>query len=258
MRVSTLIRLVKSASLHRFGKCLVCGRRTLFLVGNAPNALHVRESLVCVFCRSFSRKRHVAIELLRHFGLPLTSLAQNRRALQGFRIYSAVSNDPIYRAIGAGNPNYVASEFFPDVPLGARKNGVLCQSLEALTFTDGSFDVVITEDVLEHVRHPDAAFREIWRVLKPGGAHIFTVPLTLDQPTVERVRFNGDAIEHLLPPEYHGDALRGEILAYRNFGIDLLDRLAHFGFQTRLSLAQYFDTARFGIADSIALVSVKR
>ncbi|PIO47256.1 MAG: methyltransferase type 11 [[Chlorobium] sp. 445] len=258
MQVSTLIRIFKNVALHRFGKCSVCGRRTLFLVGNMLNVSHVRESLICIFCRSASRKRHVAVELLRHFALPLTSLAEHKHALQRFKIYSAVSDDPIYHALGKDHPNYITSEFFPDVAPGERKNGVLCQTLEALTFADASFDVVITEDVLEHVRYPDAAFREIHRVLKPGGAHIFTVPLTLDQPTVERVRFNGETIEHLLPPEYHGDALRGKILAYRNFGIDLFDRLTHFGFQTRLSLAQYQDTVKFGIADSIVLVSIKQ
>jgi SAM-dependent methyltransferase len=257
MQFSTLIRILQSTALHRFGRCSVCGRRSLFLAGNMPHTEHLRESLVCVFCRSSSRKRHVALELLRYLGLPNTSLAQNKTQLRRWHIYSAVFDDPIYRAIGAGNPNYTASEFFSDVLPGAHKNGVLCQTLEALTFADCSFDVVLTEDVLEHVRYPERAFCEIYRVLKPGGAHIFTVPLQLDTPTVERVRFHGDTIEHLLPPEYHSDALRGQILAYRNFGIDLLNTLAHFGFQTELRLARYLDTVTFGVADSIVLVSRK-
>jgi len=257
MQFSTLIRILQSTALHRFGRCSVCGRRSLFLAGNMPHTEHLRESLVCVFCRSSSRKRHVALELLRHLGLPNTSLAQNKHSLQCWQIYSAVFDDPIYHAIGKGNPHYTASEFFPDAAPGTQKDGVLCQTLEALTFADGSFDVVLTEDVLEHVRYPERAFCEIYRVLKPGGAHIFTVPLELDKPTVERVRFHGDTVEHLLPPEYHGDALRGQILAYRNFGIDLLNRLAHLGFQTELRLARYRDTVTFGIADSIVLVSRK-
>jgi hypothetical protein len=37
----------------------------------------------------------------------------------------------------------------------------------------------------------------------------------LDSPTIERaiVEENGN-IKHLLPPEYHGDPIRGEILAF--------------------------------------------
>ena len=40
---------------------------------------------------------------------------------------------------------------------------------------------------MEHIFRPDVAFREAARTLKPGGAHIFTTPLTRkDQPTRRR------------------------------------------------------------------------
>jgi ubiquinone/menaquinone biosynthesis C-methylase UbiE len=38
-----------------------------------------------------------------------------------------------------------------------------------LPFPDESFDIVFSKQVFEHVRHPDAAIRDIERVLKPGG-----------------------------------------------------------------------------------------
>ena len=41
-----------------------------------------------------------------------------------------------------------------------------------LPFNDQSFDVVYSRQVFEHVRHPDAAVNEIFRVLRPGGAFI--------------------------------------------------------------------------------------
>ena len=40
---------------------------------------------------------------------------------------------------------------------------------EALPFADASFDVVTFVDVIEHVRDPRAAVKELSRVLKPGG-----------------------------------------------------------------------------------------
>lgn len=42
--------------------------------------------------------------------------------------------------------------------------------------SDGSFDTLIACDVLEHVSDDTAAFQEIFRVLKPGGFGILTVP----------------------------------------------------------------------------------
>ena len=44
---------------------------------------------------------------------------------------------------------------------------------EALPFADGDFDLVIGHAVLHHIPDLDLAFREILRVLKPGGRFVF-------------------------------------------------------------------------------------
>lgn len=49
-------------------------------------------------------------------------------------------------------------------------------TLDRLPFPDGSFDVVTSLWVLEHLKRPDAAFKEIRRVLKPGGFFAFVTP----------------------------------------------------------------------------------
>ena len=46
----------------------------------------------------------------------------------------------------------------------------------ALPFDDGSFDVVLATDIIEHVDDDDLALAEIARVLKPGGRVLITVP----------------------------------------------------------------------------------
>lgn len=49
---------------------------------------------------------------------------------------------------------------------------------EALPFKDGSFDLVLCLDYLEHIEDDDRAVAEISRVLKPGGELIAVTPHT--------------------------------------------------------------------------------
>lgn len=46
----------------------------------------------------------------------------------------------------------------------------------ATPYGDGQFDAVLVLDVLEHLPDDNAGMREIWRILKPGGLVILTVP----------------------------------------------------------------------------------
>lgn len=56
--------------------------------------------------------------------------------------------------------------------LGTVELGDAC----ALPCDDGSVDLVVATDIVEHVDDDSAALREILRVLKPGGRAILTVP----------------------------------------------------------------------------------
>jgi SAM-dependent methyltransferase len=42
-------------------------------------------------------------------------------------------------------------------------------AVENLPFEDGTFDLVMTQEMLDHVSDPVSALQEMWRVLKPGG-----------------------------------------------------------------------------------------
>jgi ubiquinone/menaquinone biosynthesis C-methylase UbiE len=52
----------------------------------------------------------------------------------------------------------------------------LQRSAHDMLFASNQFDVVIVNEVLEHVPDQDGALREIWRVLKPGGKFLLFCP----------------------------------------------------------------------------------
>jgi SAM-dependent methyltransferase len=95
---------------------------------------------------------------------------------------------------------------FPDRQPGVTVDGTRCENIESLTFEDNSIDLHITQDVMEHVFRPELAFKEIARTLKPGGAHVFTVPLVKQaRPSQRRACKEDGAIKYLEEPKYHGN-----------------------------------------------------
>jgi len=101
--------------------------------------------------------------------------------------------------------NYIGSQYFMNEPFGKTFNDFRNEDLEHQTFDDASFDIVVTQDVFEHIYHPKPAFREISRTLAPGGSHIFTVPLiNHHMPTEVWATQNSDGSPNFLKePEWH-------------------------------------------------------
>ena len=50
---------------------------------------------------------------------------------------------------------------------------------EALPFPDGSFDAVVSNDAMCHIRHRDTVLRDWHRVLRPGGRALFSDALVI-------------------------------------------------------------------------------
>ena len=77
--------------------------------------------------------------------------------------------------VGAGNrPTY--REDVINVEIVPYPTTDVIGASEYLPFADDTFDLVISVAVLEHVRDPFAAARELQRVLKPGGRIFAAVP----------------------------------------------------------------------------------
>jgi ubiquinone/menaquinone biosynthesis C-methylase UbiE len=101
-----------------------------------------------------------------------------------------------------------------------------------MQFADASLDIVVSSDVLEHVRDITRAHREIFRCLRPGGCHIFTVPFDEAAASTRTLvdTTTPDDI-YLDLPQIHGDRLTGGIIAYRINGMEMLDELRALGYQ---------------------------
>ena len=159
-------------------------------------------------------------------------LREEVSGLPGLHVYELSARGPLVNWLRRHAGKVTCSEYLDGVPAGETVGGVQCQDVRRLTYAAGSFDVCTSTEVLEHVSEDTLGFAELHRVLRPGGRLIFSVPLSGREKTIERARLKDGKIEHLLPPEYHGDRIRGQgrVLAYRNYGLDILDRVRAAGF----------------------------
>lgn len=153
---------------------------------------HPRNGLYCLRCLSLPRQRAIMAALDRRFP-----------RWPSLSIHESSPSGPASSAIARRATRYTCSYLLDGVPEGAVRDGKTCQNLEHLTYSDTSFDLLITQDVMEHVMSPAAAFAEIARVLKGAGAHVFTVPYWPDRTTKVRARPGDDGIDYLEEPQYH-------------------------------------------------------
>jgi SAM-dependent methyltransferase len=187
------------------GYCHCCRTKTTFVI-KGP---WLRDQYLCLNCHSIPRQRALSYILDRHI-----------HDWESYTIHeSSPSNDFIKRYCKA----YSSSQYFQDINPGEEKDGIKCENLENLTFADSTFDIFITQDVFEHIFNPDIASKEIMRVLKPGGIHLFTTPKNHTiKKSYPRAKLNQNGtIEHLYEEQYHGNPIGdGRSLVTWDYGND--------------------------------------
>ena len=136
-----------------------------------------------------------------------------------------------------GNLDYTAVDLYTRPHMDVKMN------LAATPLRSNIFDAIICIHVLEHVKDDRSAMHELYRVLKPGGWALISVPVRFDQPTYEDPT--------ITTPDGRRRAF-GETSHYRVYGNDLAERLEAYGFQVQIDYGQDLDAqtmARYGLLD---------
>jgi SAM-dependent methyltransferase len=204
--------------------CPVCGRRDYVahrvlwpqlvdaweLARHEVDYIDRQQGLCCAHCGNNLRSMALADGLLRALGLegPLDVAAASRE-VEGLRLLEV-------------NPAGGLGPWLARFP-GHRLIAYPEHDLMRLAFADGSWDVVVHSDTLEHVPDPTAALRECRRILGPGGRCVFTVPIVWERLSRSRAG---------LSPSWHGNAadVSDDLLVRTEFGADAWATVLRAGF----------------------------
>lgn len=108
---------------------------------------------------------------------------------------------------------------------------------------DDCIDSALCIHTLEHIEHDQRAMSELFRVLKPGGWAVVSVPLKLDRPTHE---------DPTITDPGQREREFGERSHVRFYGLDIQDRLKDAGFTVLVDWAREIPhevRTRFGLRD---------
>ena len=192
------------------GHCPVCESDVEF---RSPHPWY-RDFLVCSSCGAIPRERALALVLSRHH--------PNWRNL--FVHESSPSDRGISRKLKQECGGYIATQFFPEKSPGCVVDNFRNENLEAQTFADAQFDLVVTLDVMEHVNHLDLVVKEVARTLRLGGSYIFSAPTYKGTVQSERraLYLPDGTIKNFAPAEYHGNPVSdaGSLVTF-HYGYDL-------------------------------------
>ncbi len=214
-----IAEIVESIRLH--------GLVSDFLGGFSPDQVSIegenwRETLVVRGCNA--RVRAV-----------LDIIANETRDNLHARILMLEAITPFALEIRGRYPFALGTEYLPTPEAQARHFPIPHCDIQDPKFVESSFDMVVSNDVLEHVSHLNTALRGMAKVLKQGGVMISTFPFAYmsDQSDVRAYISNGKIV-HLKAEEYHGNPVdpSSGSLVFSVPGWDVIDRCKAAGFSS--------------------------
>lgn len=190
------------------------------------NPANIRESVSAAEMNS--RKRGGLFALNLAYG----SLPAPRP--QPVKILGAEGITRVARVLRGAFSHFLGTEYLPTEAERERHFPIPHLDLLQADFPDAAFDMFYSSDVLEHVPDLDRTFREVVRMLRPGGILVSTFPFNPAAPaTQQRALVDADGrLVHHLPPEYHDNPMRPSegSLVFFVPGWDILDIARRSGF----------------------------
>jgi SAM-dependent methyltransferase len=113
------------------------------------------------------------------------------------------------RRLAARFQRFVGSEYAPTEAEQKRIAPVVHQDLANLSFPDDCFDVIISNEVFEHLPDLPKSLAELARVTRAGGTLLATFPfLPFVEISLVKARMQPDGeIEYLMEKEFHGNPM---------------------------------------------------
>jgi SAM-dependent methyltransferase len=173
--------------------------------------IDIQQGLSCAICRNNVRSMVLAKGILNRLGSSQTLQKTAQNTQSGLNILE-INNAGNLSPYLSGFPGHVLISY-PEA------------DMMNLKFSDETWDLIVHSETLEHVTDPVKGLKETHRVLRKGGASIFTVPIVVGRMTRSR---NG------LKDSYHGDPLKrtSDYRVVTEFGADIWTLVIQVGFES--------------------------
>jgi SAM-dependent methyltransferase len=197
--------------------CPVCGYKGVFISVGHPSRWDAR----CLNCGS--RERHRLLHLW------ITEGGGDK--LSGKRILHFAPEKAFQRRM-RGNPLYETADLM--------QRGVTHKvDITQVPLPDASYDVVMANHVLEHIHDDRRAMHELFRLLRPGGLALLTVPINPSRPQTYENAAATTPSERWAHFSAHDHR--------RYYGLDFADRLKEAGFTVDTFRMSPEEEVRYGL-----------
>ena len=185
--------------------------------------IHDNNYRETVYVRGLNMRQRAVLELLAD----MPEIWKNRKA----RIYAPEAMTSLALYLRGRFPKFIGSEYADNDIDRMNLFPIQSENLMDLSFPDGIFNCVLSNDVLEHVPDITRSLSEMARITTKGGVLISTFPFTWKPDGLEKARLIGGKVKYLCEPEYHVNPISEKgSLVFTIPGWDILQKCRDAGY----------------------------